>query len=154
MYCRSATHSKGCEVSLFDHFYRHSYCFFFHFISSSFILGSTTVLRLKYEVTNHGESAYLPQLNVTSSSRLNFAQIPGNCKVSEDVMICDLNNGRPLGKGDMDSITISFDVSSLTGSFLTISAEVFSTGFEKNPTDNKLSSVIALKEYTEIDASG
>lgn len=105
-------------------------------------------------MTNNGETAYLPQLNVTSSSRLNFAQIPGNCKVSEAVMVCDLNKGRPLGKGDKDSITISFDVSSLTGRALTINAEVFSTGHELNPNDNKLSSLIALKEYTEIDASG
>ncbi|XP_060658574.1 integrin alpha-PS3-like isoform X1 [Drosophila nasuta] len=122
--------------------------------SSSFILGSAKVLRLTYDVSNEGESAYLPQLNVTSSSQLNFAQIPGNCKVSESVMVCDLNNGRPLGKGDKDSITISFDVSSLTGHALTISAEVFSTGSEKSPSDNKLQSLIALKEYTEIDASG
>ncbi|KAH8299896.1 hypothetical protein KR044_007351 [Drosophila immigrans] len=122
--------------------------------SSSFILGSAKVLRVTYDVSNQGESAYLPQLNVTSSSRLNFAQIPGNCKVSEAVMVCDLNNGRPLGKGDKDSITISFDVSGLTGNALTLSAEVFSTGSEKNPSDNKLQSLIALKEYTEIDASG
>jgi len=105
-----------------------------------------------YEVSNRGETAYLPQLNVTSSRRLNFAQIPGNCKVSEAVMICDLNNGRPLGNGDKDRITISFDVSSLTGRALNISAEVFSTGSEKNPSDNKLESRIALEEYTEIDA--
>ncbi|KAM8711525.1 hypothetical protein ACLKA7_000636 [Drosophila subpalustris] len=123
-------------------------------LSSSFVLGSAKVLRIAYEVSNQGESAYLPQLNVTSSGRLNFAQIPGNCKVSEAVMICDLNNGRPLGKGDRDSITISFDVSGLTGHALTISAEVFSTGSEKNPSDNRLQSLIALKEYTEIDASG
>ncbi|XP_023173042.2 integrin alpha-PS3-like [Drosophila hydei] len=123
-------------------------------LSSSYILGSGKTLRINYEVTNNGETAYLPQLNVTSSSRLNFAQIPGNCKVSEAVMVCDLNKGRPLGKGDKDSITISFDVSSLTGSALTINAEVFSTGHELNPNDNKLSSLIALKEYTEIDASG
>lgn len=69
-------------------------------------------------------------------------------------MVCDLNHGRPLGKGDRDSITISFDVSSLTGSALTISAEVFSTGLEQNLHDNKLNTLIALKEYTEIDASG
>ncbi|EDW01487.1 integrin alpha-PS3 [Drosophila grimshawi] len=123
-------------------------------VSSSYILGSDKTLRINYEVTNRGETAYLPQLNVTSSSRLNFAQIPGNCKVSHAVMVCDLNRGRPLGYGDKDSITISFDMSGLTGSSLTISAEVFSTGSEKNHTDNKLNSLIALKEHTEIDASG
>ncbi|KAH8407473.1 hypothetical protein KR222_001829 [Zaprionus bogoriensis] len=123
-------------------------------VSSSYILGSAKTLKLNYEVINHGETAYLPQLNVTSSNRLNFAQIPGNCKIIEAVMLCDLNHGRPLANGDSDSVTISFDVSTLTGSALTITAEVFSTGQEKNPSTNKLNSLITLKEYTEIDASG
>ncbi|XP_017835481.2 LOW QUALITY PROTEIN: integrin alpha-PS3-like [Drosophila busckii] len=123
-------------------------------MSPSYILGSSKTLRMTYEVTNQGETAYLPQLNVTSSSRLNFAQTPGTCNVFEAVMVCDLNRGRPLMKGDKDSVTISFDVSALTGSALTINAEVFSTGQERNPLDNKLISLIALQQYTEIDASG
>lgn len=122
--------------------------------SSSYILGSDKTLRMHYEVTNQGETAYLPQLNVTSSSGLNFAQIPGNCKVDEAVMLCDLNHGRPLSNGSSDSITISFDVSSLTGKALTITAEVFSTGLERNPATNKVTNLIALQEFTEIDASG
>jgi len=69
-------------------------------------------------------------------------------------MVCDLNRGRPLAKGDSDSVTISFDVSQLSGQSLIIYAEVFSTGYEKNPTDNKQTNVIGLKEFTEIDASG
>lgn len=105
-------------------------------------------------MTNYGETAYLPQLNVTSSSALNFAQTPGNCKITGAVMLCDLNHGRPLSNGSSDSITISFDVSSLTGNSLTISAEVYSTGLERNPSTNKVNSLIALKEFTQIDASG
>ncbi|XP_016972539.1 integrin alpha-PS3 isoform X2 [Drosophila rhopaloa] len=119
-----------------------------------FILGSANTLRLNYEITNNGETAYLPQFNVTSRSRLAFAQVPGNCKVADAVMVCDLNRGRPLAKGDSDSVTISFDVSQLSGQSLIIHAEVFSTGYEKNPTDNSQTNVIGLREYTEIDASG
>jgi len=117
-------------------------------------LGSTDTLNIKYEITNNGENAYLPQFNVTSTSRLAFAQVPGNCRVTEAVMECDLNRGRPLAKGDSDSVSISFDVSQLSGQSLIIHAEVFSTGYEKNPTDNKQTNVIGLKEFTEIDASG
>ncbi|KAH8348438.1 hypothetical protein KR084_007423 [Drosophila pseudotakahashii] len=123
-------------------------------VSPTYILGSADTLRVNYEITNGGETAYLPQFNVTSSSRLAFAQFPGNCKVAEAVMVCDLNRGRPLAKGDSDSVTVSFDVSQLSGQSLIIHAEVFSTGYEKNPTDNKQTNVISLKEYTEIDASG
>ncbi|XP_016977271.2 LOW QUALITY PROTEIN: integrin alpha-PS3 [Drosophila rhopaloa] len=120
----------------------------------NYILGSTDILRLKYEVTSEGENAYVPQLNVTSSARLPFAQVPGNCKVTKAVMLCDLNHGRKLAKGDSDSITITFDVSQLSGDSLIIDAAVFSAGSEKNPTDNKQSNVISLREFTEIDASG
>ncbi|XP_017069438.1 integrin alpha-PS3 isoform X2 [Drosophila eugracilis] len=123
-------------------------------VSPTYILGSAETLRLNYEITNNGETAYLPQFNVTSTSRLAFAQVPGNCKVIDAVMVCDLNRGRPLAKGDSDSITISFDVSQLTGQSLIIHAEVFSTGYEKNPTDNKQTNVIGLKEFTDIDATG
>ncbi|XP_037715995.1 integrin alpha-PS3 isoform X2 [Drosophila subpulchrella] len=123
-------------------------------VSPTYILGSADTLRINYEITNVGETAYLPQFNVTSTSRLAFAQVPGNCKVVEAVMVCDLNRGRPLAKGDSDSVTISFDVSQLSGQSLIIYAEVFSTGYEKNPTDNKQTNVIGLKEFTEIDASG
>ncbi|XP_017013569.2 integrin alpha-PS3 isoform X2 [Drosophila takahashii] len=123
-------------------------------VSPTYILGSADTLRVNYEITNGGETAYLPQFNVTSTSRLAFAQVPGNCKVAEAVMVCDLNRGRPLAKGDSDSVTISFDVSQLSGQSLIIHAEVFSTGYEKNPTDNKQTNVISLKEFTEIDASG
>ncbi|EDV55932.1 integrin alpha-PS3 isoform X2 [Drosophila erecta] len=123
-------------------------------VSPTYILGSADTLRLNYEITNVGETAYLPQFNVTCTSRLAFAQVPGNCKVADAVMVCDLNHGRPLAKGDTDSLTISFDVSQLSGQSLIIHAEVFSTGYEKNPTDNKQTNVIGLKEFTQIDATG
>ncbi|XP_052840214.1 integrin alpha-PS3 [Drosophila gunungcola] len=123
-------------------------------VSPSYVLGSTDILRLKYEVTSSGENAYVPQFNVTSSSRLPFAQVPGNCRVSKAFMLCDLNRGRTLAKGDSDSITVSFDASQLGGHSLIIDAAVFSAGSEKNPTDNKQTNVINLKEFTEIDASG
>ncbi|XP_030384138.1 integrin alpha-PS3 isoform X2 [Scaptodrosophila lebanonensis] len=123
-------------------------------VDNTYTLGSDNTFRVNYDITNNGEAAYLPQFNVTSSSRLRFSQIPWNCKVNDAVMVCDLNRGRPLAKGDKDSISISFDMSSLRDSSLIISAEVFSTGYEKNPMDNKLTNVISLREYTEIDATG
>ncbi|KAH8348354.1 hypothetical protein KR084_006705, partial [Drosophila pseudotakahashii] len=123
-------------------------------VNPSYTLGTTDTLRLSYEVTNHGETAYLPQLNVTSSARLPFAQVPGNCRVRKSVMVCDLNNGRPLVEGESDSLTITFDVSQLSGDSLIIDAAVFSTGIDKNSTDNKQTIEIRLREFAEIDASG
>ncbi|XP_016972382.1 integrin alpha-PS3-like [Drosophila rhopaloa] len=123
-------------------------------LSSTFILGTADTIGLSYEITNNGETAYLPQFNVTSTPRLAFSQVPGNCKVADAVMVCDLNRGQPLAKGDSDSVTISFDVSYLRGQSLIIHAEVFSTGYEKNSTDNQHIDKISLTEFTEIEASG
>jgi len=69
-------------------------------------------------------------------------------------MLCDLNDGRPLASGDSDSLAITFDVSQLSGDLLTIDAAVFSTGVDKNSTDNEKTNEIILREFTEIDASG
>jgi len=124
------------------------------FPSHSYTLGTTDTLRLNYEVINQGETAYLPQLKVTSTFRLPFAKVPGNCRVRKGVMLCDLNDGRPLASGDSDSLAITFDVSQLNGDLLTIDAAVFSTGVDKNSTDNEKTNEIILREFTEIDASG
>ncbi|KAH8348432.1 hypothetical protein KR084_007421, partial [Drosophila pseudotakahashii] len=123
-------------------------------VSPTYILGSADTLQVNYEITNSGETAYLPQFNVTSTSQLAFSQVPGNCKIAEAVMVCDLNSGLSLAKGDSDSVTVSFDVSQLSGQSLIIQAEVFSAGNEKNRTDNKETNVISLKEFADIDASG
>ncbi|XP_041675657.1 integrin alpha-PS4-like [Drosophila eugracilis] len=121
---------------------------------SQFTLGSTNVLRLSYDITNDGENAYEPQFNVSTSPRLPFAQVPGNCKVTEHVMVCDLKQRLRLVKGDTDSVTVSFDVSQLSGQSLTVHAASHSTGNEKNSADNKLTNVIILKELSDIEASG
>ncbi|KAH8348114.1 hypothetical protein KR084_004242, partial [Drosophila pseudotakahashii] len=121
---------------------------------SSYILGSTDTLRLNYEITNSGENAHLPQFKVTSSFRLPFSQIPGNCKVDKSVMICDLNHGQPLAKDDSDFVAVTFDVSQLSGQSLIINASVFSEGIETNSGDNNQTDMIQLKEFAEIDVSG
>ncbi|KAH8244024.1 hypothetical protein KR032_012257, partial [Drosophila birchii] len=120
----------------------------------TFTLGSNGILLLMYQITNDGETAYRPQFSVTSDSRLPFAQVPGDCLVSEAVMMCNLNSGQALGNGETDSITVSFDVSQLSGTSLKVTAEVFSSGDEKNVKDNKHVNKIGLEENTEIDVMG
>ncbi|XP_039480877.1 integrin alpha-PS5 [Drosophila santomea] len=123
-------------------------------VNSSFTLGTNESLSLTYEITNSGEPAYVAQLNVTSSARLPFSKVPGNCRVREEVILCDLNGEQAMTKGDIDSLTITFDVTQLRGHSLTIEAAVSSSGIDQNPKDNRLSTLISLKEYAEIDASG
>ncbi|EDV55931.1 integrin alpha-PS4 [Drosophila erecta] len=121
---------------------------------STMVLGTVDVLRLTYNITNNGEFAYHPQFNVTSSANLSFAQVPGNCKVTDAVLVCDLNHGQRMATGDTDSLTISFDVRQLSGQLLEIQAEVFSARNDSGPENNMLKNVIVLRERAEIYVSG
>ncbi|KAH8348439.1 hypothetical protein KR084_007422, partial [Drosophila pseudotakahashii] len=123
-------------------------------VSSEFILGSADTLRVRYDIINYGENAYQPQFNVISTPRLNFTQIPGNCKIAEGVMLCELNNGIRLGKSNSTYVDVFFDVSELGGQSLTINATVFSALSELTPKDNNMITVISLKEESEIDVIG
>lgn len=117
-------------------------------------MGSSRTLKVTYDVTNVGETAYLPQINITSSNRMPFAKYPPNCKVHDSVMLCNLNKGQAMINGAKDSVTVIYDVSSLSGTAVVLTAEVFSTGNEKFPTNNIIRDVITLREYTYIEAIG
>ncbi|XP_065370369.1 integrin alpha-PS3-like isoform X2 [Calliphora vicina] len=123
-------------------------------LDHSYILGSSRTLKVTYEVSNAGETAYLPQINITSSNRMPFAKYPSNCKVYESIMLCDLNRGQAMVKGAKDSVTVIYDVSSLSGTAMILTAEVFSTGKEQYPGNNIIKDVITLGEFTEIEAVG
>ncbi|XP_073811306.1 integrin alpha-PS3-like [Musca autumnalis] len=125
-------------------------------LENKFVLGSSRTFSVSYEVSNSGETAYLPQINITSSNRMLFAQIPSNCKMNnqEASLICDLNQGQPMAKGTKDTVTVIFDTSSISGQSMTIVAKAFSTGKELNEKDNIATDVVALTEFTEIIAVG
>ncbi|XP_016952924.1 integrin alpha-PS4-like [Drosophila biarmipes] len=123
-------------------------------VRSEFILGTSDVLRVRYNITNEGENAYQPQFNVTSIPILDFAQIPGYCSKYNDVLMCDLNQGFRIAKFQSTYVDVIFDVTQLGGQSLTICANVFSALNESSPGDNNFTTVITLKEHTEIDAIG
>ncbi|XP_055921034.1 integrin alpha-PS3 isoform X2 [Eupeodes corollae] len=123
-------------------------------LSPTYILGSSRTISVTYEVTNSGETAYLPQINITSSNKMPFNKKPASCDQHGDVLLCDLNRGQPIFKNDKQSITIVYDVSHIEGSSITLTAAVFSTGQEQNPSDNIVRDFIALREFTEIEAIG
>uniref|UniRef100_T1P9U3 Integrin alpha n=1 Tax=Musca domestica TaxID=7370 RepID=T1P9U3_MUSDO len=125
-------------------------------LENKFVLGSSRTFSVSYDVSNNGETAYLPQINITSPNRMPFAKIPSNCKTNnQDVsLICDLNRGQPMAKGSKDTVTVIFDTSNISGQSMTIVAKVFSTGRELNDRDNIASDVITLTEFTEIVAVG
>lgn len=121
-------------------------------ISTEYILGSSRVLSVEYEIENKGETAFLPQINFTSSKGLEFNRIPRSCSRStNDILLCNLFNGRHMVTGDKDRIQIDYDVSQLKGDVLELKAEAFSTGKESNSFDNVVVNVIKLSEFSEIE---
>ncbi|XP_061397209.1 integrin alpha-PS3 [Musca vetustissima] len=125
-------------------------------LDRTFILGSSRTFKVSYDVINMGETAYLPQINITSSNRMLFAKIPSNCKHNsqDSMLLCDLNHGQPMAKGTSDTITVIYDTSNISGEKMVLMAKVFSTGKEQTPGDNIASDVITLAEFTEISAVG
>ncbi|XP_073849058.1 integrin alpha-PS3-like isoform X2 [Musca autumnalis] len=125
-------------------------------LDRTFVLGSSRTFTVSYDVINKGETAYLPQINITSSNRMLFAKIPSNCQHNsqDSMLLCDLNQGQPMAKGKSDTITVIYDTSNISGEKMVLMAKVFSTGKEYTPGDNIASDVITLTEFTEISAVG
>uniref|UniRef100_A0A1I8P8N4 Integrin alpha second immunoglobulin-like domain-containing protein n=1 Tax=Stomoxys calcitrans TaxID=35570 RepID=A0A1I8P8N4_STOCA len=125
-------------------------------LDRTFVLGSSRTFKVTYEVINRGETAYLPQINITSSNRMPFAKIPSNCKHNnqDSMLLCDLNQGQPMQEGSSDAITIIYDTSSISGENMQVMAKVFSTGKESTASDNVAADIIMLTEFTEIAAVG
>ncbi|XP_011178712.1 integrin alpha-PS3 isoform X2 [Zeugodacus cucurbitae] len=125
-------------------------------LNHTYILGSSRTLSVTYDVTNHGETAYLPQISFTSSNHMPFAKIPGTCRSKENNYLeCDLkSNDVAMTKGATTSFTVTFDVAGISGKAMILTAKVFSTGKEANEDNNVATDVITLGEYTEIDIVG
>lgn len=119
-------------------------------------MGSSRVLAVTYSIANEGETAYLPQINISSSNRMPFAKIPPNCQENHEakVLLCNLNHGQPMVKGASDELSVVYDVSGISGSVMVLTAEVFSTGIELTSQDNVVKDVITLKEFTDIEIMG
>lgn len=85
-----------------------------------------------------------------------FAKIPSNCKhISQDSsLLCDLNHGRSLASGRSDTITLIYDTSSVSGKKMVLMAKVFSTGRESADSDNIVSDVVTLVEFTNVEVVG
>uniref|UniRef100_W8BH52 Integrin alpha-PS3 n=1 Tax=Ceratitis capitata TaxID=7213 RepID=W8BH52_CERCA len=127
-----------------------------HNVDHTYILGSSRTLSITYDITNHGETAYLPQLSINSSNGMPFAKIPGHCRTKDtDSLECDLNSKDVLmAKGATTQFTVTFDVQGISGKAMIVTARVFSTGKEANEANNVAVDVITLGEFTEIDIVG
>lgn len=119
-----------------------------------YVLGSTKALTLEYKIENFGETAYLAQINITIFDLISFMKIPSSCKLDNKQLLCDINSGTPLYKGDLGFLKISLDTTKLEGTELIVKANVFSTGDESNEIDNHFNNVIPLIEFSDVEISG
>uniref|UniRef100_A0A1L8E3W8 Putative vitronectin receptor alpha subunit n=1 Tax=Nyssomyia neivai TaxID=330878 RepID=A0A1L8E3W8_9DIPT len=125
------------------------------FAPNPYILGSAQHFRAQYEVSNFGETAYLPRITVQKSPSLNFMQILPYCLLDEDgdTMTCDLST-EPILRDQTRTIAFRFDPSKLDGNEFTITANVSSTGDEENPQDNTMEFTIPIQEFSTIEIVG
>lgn len=123
-----------------------------------FILGSLNSISVKYDVTNLGEPAYLPQIKITLDNNIaSFARIPSSCKLTdtnERELICDLTKGNPIKINELQTLTVSIDTTKLEGNDFSISATVFSSGEERNEANNRITDRIALDEFSHVEITG
>lgn len=121
-------------------------------LNPSFVLGSSRVLTVEYEIENKGETAFLPQINFTSSMGLDFNRIPPICnQIQNGILICNLFNGRHMLPGAKERIKVDYDMSDLRGNVLELTAEAFSTGRESFSPDNVVRNVIKLLQFSELE---
>lgn len=128
-------------------------------VRQPYVLGSAKTIEIKYEISNAGESAYLTQLAVTIPSNVTeFSRIPSLCRIQDalirDVMICDINHGKPIKTKETAEIIISLDATKLDGQSLKIFANVSSAGDEVRPSDNVYTNEIILTEFSDIELNG
>ncbi len=120
-----------------------------------YVIGSSRILAIHYEIYNFGETAYLTQISVQIPTNITqFAKVPSNCVQKDDKMDCDIDGGRPLYKNHKSSIVIHLDSSRLEGTEFTVIASVSSAGNETNPQNNVAENTIYLTEFSEIEVLG
>lgn len=128
--------------------------YFFNIYSLPYILGSSPSIIVAFKIENTGETAYLARIRIVLPIGVHFTKTPSNCKLDLSVMHimeCDIARGIPMFRNSNATIKIGIDTTRLEGKELIVKANVFSAGDEQNELDNHIESVIALKEFSNIE---
>lgn len=121
-------------------------------VSQPFILGSEKTITIYYEIKNVGEPAYSTQLRIEmSSASTQFYRIPPLCSVENNIMICYINNKKPVYNQTVMSLNVTIDVAQLDGKLLEIKADISSIGNDTNPQNNRNINKMSLAEFSEIE---
>lgn len=129
-----------------------------HFSSSNyseFIIGANDKITMEFEVLNKGEDAYNPILIFKIASNNARFTSSHECKsIGKHVVECKLTDGYPLEPNKTIAKKIEIDSRHLSGQKLEILANVSSSGSDTNLTDNVVTTVLTLLEFSNIDIVG
>lgn len=126
-------------------------------VRQPYVLGSTHIITIEYEISNKGESAYLTQLKITIPTNITqFSRIPPECHEENNNrdMVCDLNSGKPIANGEIVKLSINLDATKLDGESLKVLSVVSSAGDEQRPADNQYENQILLTEFSDVELIG
>lgn len=135
--------------------------------SLPYIIGSTKSLVITYTVRNDGETAYLPELNITTPAHIKFTKIPSACRLAVGLaattaanrLLCDLSGGsgsKPLRTGESTSMLVHLDTQLLRpdGGELRVHALVSSSSDELSADDNEDLLAVRLGEFSTVEVIG
>ncbi|XP_052897352.1 integrin alpha-PS3-like [Anopheles moucheti] len=127
-------------------------------IVSPYVVGSAKTATLEVDIENAGENAYLPQLNVTTSSLLRLSNPSTECQqspIGRDLIsvLCSLNGGLPLKTLARIKYSLTFDVTQLQAAvgYVNIHFEALTTSKEQWPRDNNMEERLTLLEFSHVD---
>jgi hypothetical protein len=126
-------------------------------VRQPYVLGSTKTITIQFEITNAGESAYLTQLKITIPTNVTqFSRVPSTCREENNNrdMICDINSGKPVAKGEKVTLDINLEAAKLDGESFKVFSTVSSAGDEQRPDDNRYVNEILLTEFSDVELIG
>ena len=125
-----------------------------------YVIGSTETLALELQLTNDGEPASLPSLNVMVPSPVSMACVPPSCQHQNTItggtsLTCTVQP-HPFLIDSQFKITLPFDVSKITSELSTLKFNVSasSSGEEVNPRDNVANVTLSLLSEADMEIVG
>lgn len=126
-------------------------------VRQPYVLGSTKTIAIQYEISNSAESAYLTQLKITIPTNVTqYSKVPPSCRQENNNrdMICDINSGKPVARGEKVTLDINLEAAKLDGESFKVFAIVSSAGDEQRPADNEYENEILLTEFSDVELNG
>lgn len=120
-----------------------------------FIIGLTKTLSIFYSISNLGESAYFPKLEIEIPTAIKFTTLPSSCKAfnSETKIICKVESVA-LKNNQNSTFNITLDVSNVREREVEILARVSSSGDEVDDSNNMNSIQVTFDEESDVEIEG